>query len=194
MLPALNFAVIENCTFRNVEGSVQPVWQAVLGLPHFGRYSIQTQYFVFCILHPYSHLSLFVFIYISGNKNHAGLFRPLWIFNLFPWPTGLRQDLKCRGVYFQTLLLYMLSCWDLILLPYFWYWPTEFFKLMNEVENEDLVFTLETIVDKFGEEMAPYALGLCQNLVLLPSFRIQQPDWASRIDMFCWLGGSFTCL
>jgi len=42
----------------------------------------------------------------------------------------------------------------------------EFFKLMNEVENEDLVFTLETIVDKFGEEMAPYALGLCQNLVI----------------------------
>ncbi|KAK1425494.1 hypothetical protein QVD17_20846 [Tagetes erecta] len=40
----------------------------------------------------------------------------------------------------------------------------EFFKLMNEVENEDLVFTLETIVDKFGEEMAPYAVGLCQNL------------------------------
>ena len=31
----------------------------------------------------------------------------------------------------------------------------EFFKLMNEVENEDLVFILETIVDKFGEEMAP---------------------------------------
>ncbi|CAD5166944.1 unnamed protein product [Musa acuminata subsp. malaccensis] len=40
----------------------------------------------------------------------------------------------------------------------------EFFKLMNEVENEDLVFTLETIVGKFGEEMAPYAFGLCQNL------------------------------
>ncbi|XWS13239.1 hypothetical protein CRYUN_Cryun36dG0020500 [Craigia yunnanensis] len=40
----------------------------------------------------------------------------------------------------------------------------DIFKLMNEVENEDLVFTLETIVDKFGEEMAPYALGLCQNL------------------------------
>ncbi|KAK1299968.1 hypothetical protein QJS10_CPB13g00661 [Acorus calamus] len=40
----------------------------------------------------------------------------------------------------------------------------EFFKLMDEVENEDLVFTLETVVDKFGEEMAPYALGLCQNL------------------------------
>jgi hypothetical protein len=40
----------------------------------------------------------------------------------------------------------------------------EFFKLMHEVENEELVFTLETIVDKFGEEIAPYALGLCQNL------------------------------
>ncbi|KAG6510773.1 hypothetical protein ZIOFF_028809 [Zingiber officinale] len=40
----------------------------------------------------------------------------------------------------------------------------EFFKLMNEVENEDLVLTLETIVDRFGEEMAPYAIGLCQNL------------------------------
>jgi len=37
---------------------------------------------------------------------------------------------------------------------------------MNEIENEDLVFTLETIVDKFGEEMAPYALGLCQHLVI----------------------------
>lgn len=40
----------------------------------------------------------------------------------------------------------------------------EFFKLMNEVENEDLVFTLETIIEKFGEEMAPYALGLVTNL------------------------------
>jgi len=40
----------------------------------------------------------------------------------------------------------------------------ELFRLMNEVENEDLVFTLETIVEKFGEEIAPFALGLCQNL------------------------------
>lgn len=40
----------------------------------------------------------------------------------------------------------------------------EFFKLMNEVESEDLVFTLETIVEKFGEEIAPYALGLTTNL------------------------------
>ncbi len=27
-----------------------------------------------------------------------------------------------------------------------------------------MVFTLETIVEKFGEEMAPYAVGLCQHL------------------------------
>lgn len=42
---------------------------------------------------------------------------------------------------------------------------TEIFKLMNDVENEDLVLCLETIFVKFGEEMAPYAVGLCQNLV-----------------------------
>eukprot|EP00879_Flechtneria_rotunda_P022091 GHRR01023309.1.p1 GENE.GHRR01023309.1~~GHRR01023309.1.p1 ORF type:complete len:1020 (+),score=395.54 GHRR01023309.1:417-3476(+) len=38
------------------------------------------------------------------------------------------------------------------------------FKLMNEVENEDLVFTLEVIVDKFGDEIAPYAVNLARNL------------------------------
>ena len=31
----------------------------------------------------------------------------------------------------------------------------EFFKLMDEVENKDLVFILETTVDNFGEEMVP---------------------------------------
>jgi len=41
----------------------------------------------------------------------------------------------------------------------------EFFKLLNEVESEDLVFTLEAIVEKLGEDIAPYAVGLTQNLV-----------------------------
>jgi len=41
---------------------------------------------------------------------------------------------------------------------------TNFFNVMGEVENEDLVFTLETIVERFGEEIAPYALGLTQSL------------------------------
>ncbi|KAJ0988973.1 hypothetical protein J5N97_007329 [Dioscorea zingiberensis] len=40
----------------------------------------------------------------------------------------------------------------------------EIFKLMNDIENEDLVLTLEAIVVKFGEEMAPYSIGLCHNL------------------------------
>ncbi|XP_054821198.1 importin beta-like SAD2 [Prosopis cineraria] len=57
----------------------------------------------------------------------------------------------------------------------------ELFKLMNEVENEDLVFTLETIVDKFGEEMAPYALGLCQNLAAA-FWRCMNTDEADEAD------------
>ena len=40
----------------------------------------------------------------------------------------------------------------------------EFFKLMNEVESEDVVYTLETITEKFGEDIAPFALGMTQNL------------------------------
>eukprot|EP00878_Enallax_costatus_P046967 GHUV01057304.1.p1 GENE.GHUV01057304.1~~GHUV01057304.1.p1 ORF type:complete len:796 (+),score=306.27 GHUV01057304.1:175-2562(+) len=38
------------------------------------------------------------------------------------------------------------------------------FKLMNEVENEELVFTLEVVVDKFGDDIAPYAVNLARNL------------------------------
>lgn len=33
-----------------------------------------------------------------------------------------------------------------------------------QVENEDLVATLETLVERFGEDMAPYAVGLTQHL------------------------------
>ena len=33
-----------------------------------------------------------------------------------------------------------------------------------QVEADDLVVTLEGIVEKFGEEIAPYAVGLCQHL------------------------------
>ncbi|XP_018682806.2 importin beta-like SAD2 isoform X1 [Musa acuminata AAA Group] len=40
----------------------------------------------------------------------------------------------------------------------------DIFRIMNEVENEDLVITVESIVGKFAEEMAPYAFSLCQNL------------------------------
>ena len=34
----------------------------------------------------------------------------------------------------------------------------------SEVENEDLVFTLEAIVEKFGEHMAPFAVQMTQQL------------------------------
>jgi hypothetical protein len=33
------------------------------------------------------------------------------------------------------------------------------FLCTAQVENEDLVFTLETMVDKFGDEIAPYAVS-----------------------------------
>lgn len=43
---------------------------------------------------------------------------------------------------------------------------TSIFNLMNEVDNEDLVFTLECIVEKFQDDIGPYALDLAKNLVL----------------------------
>lgn len=33
-----------------------------------------------------------------------------------------------------------------------------------QVENEELVFTLEVVVDKFGDDIAPYAVNLARNL------------------------------
>lgn len=33
-----------------------------------------------------------------------------------------------------------------------------------QVENEELVFTLEVIVEKFGDDIAPYAVNLARNL------------------------------
>lgn len=38
------------------------------------------------------------------------------------------------------------------------------FALMSEIDNEDLVFTLESIVEKFGDEIAPYAANLAVQL------------------------------
>ncbi|CAN8315578.1 unnamed protein product [Cochlearia groenlandica] len=80
--------------------------------------------------------------------------------------SGLRDpDLPVRVDSVFALRSFVEACKDLNeIRPILPQLLDEFFKLMNEVENEDLVFTLETIVDKFGEEMAPYAFGLCQNL------------------------------
>ena len=43
-----------------------------------------------------------------------------------------------------------------------------------QVENEDLIFTLETLVERFDEEMAPYAVGLTQHLAAA-FWRMQVP-------------------
>jgi len=55
MLPGLNIAVIENCTFRNVEGTV---------------FKLSTLSFAFSIVFPI--LSLFVFIYKRKQKEKSG--------------------------------------------------------------------------------------------------------------------------
>ena len=43
-----------------------------------------------------------------------------------------------------------------------------------QVENEDLIFTLETLVERFDEEMAPYAVGLTHHLAAA-FWRMQVP-------------------
>lgn len=47
-----------------------------------------------------------------------------------------------------------------------------------QVEADDLVVTLEGIVEKFGEEIAPYAVGLCQHLTsaFYRTLQVQLPD------------------
>ena len=40
----------------------------------------------------------------------------------------------------------------------------ELFKLMDEIGNDELVATLEVLIEAFSEHMAPYAQGLCQRL------------------------------
>lgn len=40
----------------------------------------------------------------------------------------------------------------------------QFLTLSNEIDNEDLTFSLETVIERFSDDMAPYATGLCQQL------------------------------
>jgi hypothetical protein len=35
---------------------------------------------------------------------------------------------------------------------------------MDDVDYDDLIYALKEIVDKYGEEVAPYAVSLCQKL------------------------------
>lgn len=47
-----------------------------------------------------------------------------------------------------------------------------------QVENEDLVFTLETMVEKFGDEIAPYAVS-CRHTPEPPE--PDQGDWCQTL-------------
>ena len=58
------------------------------------------------------------------------------------------------------------------------------------MENEDLVFTLETLVERFGEDMAPYAVGLTQHLAaafwrMQVSSTTPLPNRTGSPDTFC---------
>ncbi len=104
-LPGLNFALLENCTFQNVKGPLQPV------KVQFSNSAIYLLHI--CIV--FHILSVFVFIYTRNRKEKPPpIFTQQWkghiqIFNLFPRPCNLVQDLKSRRVYFQTLLLYIIK-------------------------------------------------------------------------------------
>ena len=39
-----------------------------------------------------------------------------------------------------------------------------FLKIMDDIDFEDLVTSLKKIVDVFGNDIAPYAVSLCQKL------------------------------
>lgn len=39
------------------------------------------------------------------------------------------------------------------------------FKIMNEIDSDDLVATLERLIDHFGADMAPYSVALVSRLV-----------------------------
>ena len=52
-----------------------------------------------------------------------------------------------------------------------------------------MVFTLETIVEKFGEEMAPFAVGLCEHITqafwrlqVCPSALLARPNFFAHFS------------
>lgn len=63
--------------------------------------------------------------------------------------------------YYLASWLVVALCPNLLLLA--------IFKLLNELDNDDLVATLERLIFHYDEEIAPYSVALCQRLVILPS-------------------------
>nr|XP_018676718.1 PREDICTED: importin beta-like SAD2 isoform X2 [Musa acuminata subsp. malaccensis] len=100
----------------------------------------------------YAHINF------SDQKNFREIFHHII--------SGMRDpDLPVRVNSVFALQPFIEACQDLNeIRPFIPQLLDEFFKLVNEVENEDLAVTLETIVNKFGVEIVPYANSLCQNL------------------------------
>jgi len=105
--------------------------------------------------------------YVFGS-----FFRLEWA-NEENYKTGLRLVLKCvvdpelpvrvRAVMaLQHLIANPLSTEEIRkILPQL---IEEFFKIMNEIDNDELVLTLKLIIEHFSEEMGPYSIGLCTRL------------------------------
>ncbi|CAN8267938.1 unnamed protein product [Cochlearia groenlandica] len=62
------------------------------------------------------------------------------------------------------------------------------FMLMNESESHDIVLTLKSIVQKFGEEISSYALLLCKNLASAISKRVETNNGDDNSDSFVVVG------
>jgi|SRR5690606_1005042 len=41
-----------------------------------------------------------------------------------------------------------------------------YLKIMNEMDNDKLVTSLEILIDSFADEMEPYAVELCNKMVI----------------------------
>jgi hypothetical protein len=47
---------------------------------------------------------------------------------------------------------------------------TAFFKLIDQIGNEDVIIIFDSLIEKFGDEITPYAKDLIQQMVLLLIF------------------------
>jgi hypothetical protein len=53
-----------------------------------------------------------------------------------------------------------------LLFPFLYF--SVYFSLMNEIDNDDLVKSLEMIIQCFADHIAPFAIGLIQKLIEVP--------------------------
>ncbi len=160
--PEFNFAVIGNCTLRNVEGPVQPV----RGLSHFGRHGFKLSNLSFAYLHRFSRfISFWLYLYREAERKITACLyvregfenRPLRIFELFPQPTclELRSQIQkglfsnpstiCKACSIFSFLYFGPSLGQFI---YFWlmlnmlqeYLTRRSVSSLNTPQNSDMIF------------------------------------------------------